>query len=73
MNNGKMNSIQPFNKNKFIIGLILFYLGPIGLVVGLIEYPKYSRSRKTFLWGYFSVFILALLIGIIFSIVISVV
>ena len=52
------------DNNKTIIGgLLAFFLGLIGLFIGMMLYPENSTERKTFIKGWTSTFIIITIIA----------
>ena len=48
-----------YNESKFGTGILFFiFLHGIGLIIGLAIYPKNTVARKTFIKGWFSLFII---------------
>ena len=66
-----MNEFDEFNKSKTSIGAAFaIFLGLFGLLLGLLLYPAGTFSRKTFIKGWLTMFIM--LIGIIIFVIVIV-
>ncbi len=67
LNQGQYPNIS---HSKTAIGVLLFFLGIIGLIVGLLLYPYNTYERKTFIKGWVGA-LLSLIIIIILVLIIS--
>ena len=54
----KEGEIMNSNENKKDVGFLLgFFLGMLGLIIGLLLYPYKTKERETFLKGWITAFI----------------
>ena len=59
-----------YGEDKTTIGVLLsFFLGILGLIIGLLLYPSESYERKTFLSGWTKTFVVVLIVSVVIAII----
>lgn len=68
------NRVNPeYDQPKTVIGVLMaLFLGVIGLLVGVLMYPEGTVARKTFMKSWIITFVIVTAIGIIGSVVFSI-
>lgn len=61
-----ITSGEPKNTTGGVMG---FFLGLIGLIIGMCLYPERSIERETFIQGWIKGFVASIITGIIFGII----
>ena len=64
------SSVSSEMQSKTVAGVLLsFFLGLIGLVIGLLIYPSNTYERKTFIKGWLWTFVIMMIVTVVLVIV----
>ncbi len=59
--------------NKKTLGIVLgFFIGIIGLIIGICMYPNESEERETFISGWVKGFVIAIVISVVMGVIVGV-